>query len=58
MAVADTGFVVASTVDNRPTTQVFASQAAAREHVDGMIADDPNQAGRIHVIPAYEAVTT
>ncbi|MEU8399534.1 DUF6603 domain-containing protein [Nonomuraea sp. NPDC048892] len=58
VGVADTGFVVASTVDNRPTTQVFASQAAAREHVDGMIADDPNQAGRIHVIPAYEAVTT
>ncbi|GAA0418506.1 hypothetical protein Acor_19460 [Acrocarpospora corrugata] len=55
VAIAGAGFVVASTVDNRPTTLVFGSESAAREWLNGRIADNPNQAGMIHVIPAYEA---
>ncbi|MFI6743496.1 DUF6603 domain-containing protein [Nonomuraea sp. NPDC050451] len=57
VVVADAGFVVASTVDNRAATQVFGSESAARERLGAMVAGDPGQAGLIHVIPAYEAAT-
>jgi hypothetical protein len=57
VVVADSGFVVASTVDNRATTPAFSSEAAALEELDGLIAADPAKAGMVHVIPSYEAVT-
>ncbi|AVZ71006.1 hypothetical protein SLUN_00790 [Streptomyces lunaelactis] len=57
VAVTDAGFVVASTADNRATTQVFGSEAAAREWLDGVVAGDPSRAGTVHVIPTYEAAT-
>ncbi|MFB7288714.1 DUF6603 domain-containing protein [Actinacidiphila glaucinigra] len=57
VAVAVVGFVVASTVDNLATTPVFDSEAAARQWLDEVVAGDPNRAGTVHVIPAYEAAT-
>ena len=35
-------------------TGVFASEAAAREHMNQVIADDPSMAGAIHVVPQFE----
>jgi hypothetical protein len=58
VAVADAGFVVASTVDNRAATPVFSSETAARDWLAEAVADDPTRAGTIHIIPAYEAATT
>jgi hypothetical protein len=56
VVVADPGFVVASTADNTATTTSFASEAAAREHLAGLVGADPNLAGRVHVLPTFEAV--
>ncbi|WP_062349672.1 DUF6603 domain-containing protein [Herbidospora yilanensis] len=55
--VAEAGFVVASTVDNRATSQVFGSESAARDWLNDRVAGNPNQAGLIHVIPTYEAAS-
>jgi hypothetical protein len=33
---------------------VFGSEVQAREHLAGLVAADPRQAGRLHVIPSHE----
>jgi hypothetical protein len=37
-------------------THVFASESAAQQHLDGLIAADPNTAVATHVIPSFEGV--
>jgi hypothetical protein len=47
-------FVVARTRDNTAAGPVFVSEAQARAHLSELLADDPNQADALHVIPATE----
>ena len=47
-------YVVASTRDNTAASGVFVSQAQARDHLDALLAADPNQVDELHVIPAME----
>lgn len=47
-------FVVASTRDNTAAGPVFVSEAQARAHLSALLADDPNRADALHVIPAME----
>lgn len=54
--VRDHGYGVATRDTNKAVagTGVFASEAAAREHMNQVIADDPSMAGAIHVVPQFE----
>jgi hypothetical protein len=54
VAVADEGYTVAYQADNTAYAASFASEAAAREHLQGAIATDPGLADRLHVIPDFE----
>ena len=47
-------YVVASTRDNSAASSVFGSEALARAHLSSLLADDPNRADTLHVIPAME----
>ncbi|MFL6139401.1 MAG: DUF6603 domain-containing protein [Frankiaceae bacterium] len=52
------GYVVASTVDNRPVAaEAFTSHTAASEQLSTMLAADPGAAASLHVIPVCEAVS-
>jgi len=57
-AIAVTGdqYAVASTVDNSGigSHATFSSQAAAIDHLSALVADDPNLADTLHVIPSAE----
>ena len=49
------GYAVASHADNTASPRAsFASEAAAREHLQGAIAADPGLADALHVIPDFE----
>ena len=50
------GFGVATKSNNALAagTQVFASEAGAREHMNTVIAQDPALAGTLHVVPEFE----
>jgi hypothetical protein len=50
------GFSVASSETNTAITGglAFASEAVAREFLNGAVANDPSLAGRIHVVPSFE----
>lgn len=54
--VTGESYGVASTVDNGSVVgaATFTSEAAAQEHVATLVADDPNLADAIHVIPTAE----
>jgi hypothetical protein len=56
MAVTGDRFAVASAVTNRAADAgaVFTSEAAARDHLATLVADDPNLAEALHVIPSVE----
>jgi hypothetical protein len=56
ITVPGDAYVVASTRDNTADGPVFGSHAQARAHLDSLLADDPNRAGTLHVIPAMEVV--
>ena len=56
IAVLGETYVVAGTADNAAVAAPFASEAAARDHLQGRIEADPFLVGTLHVIPAYEAV--
>ncbi len=47
-------YVVATTRDNTAASEVFGSQAQARDRLDVLLAADPNQVDELHVIPAME----
>jgi hypothetical protein len=56
-AIAVTGdtYSVASTATNAPAGGlVFTSEAAALDHLATLVADDPNRAEELHVIPSVE----
>jgi hypothetical protein len=50
------GFGVATKSNNKmaPGTQVFGSEAGAREHMNNAIALDPALAGTLHIVPEFE----
>jgi hypothetical protein len=50
------GFGVASRTDNKMATGtvLFGSEAAAREHINETIAQNPALAGTLHVVPQFE----
>jgi hypothetical protein len=54
ITVPGDAYVVASTRDNTADGPVFGSHAQARAHLDSLLADDPNRADTLHVIPAME----
>jgi hypothetical protein len=53
--VAPESYAVASQVDNG-VVATFASAAMAQDHLDSQLAADPNLAGTLHVVPAYEVL--
>ncbi|HKG46741.1 MAG TPA: DUF6603 domain-containing protein [Pyrinomonadaceae bacterium] len=57
VTVATEGYTVAFQSNNRAHDDVatsFSSEASAREHLNQIVAQDPNMAERLHVIPAFE----
>ena len=58
VSVGHGGYVVASADDNSMMagTQVFASESSALQHLESLIAADPNAGRSTHVIPSFEAV--
>jgi hypothetical protein len=54
VAVKGEAFAVASQATNEPIAS-FASEAMANEHLQNQLAANPNLAGSLHVIPAFEA---
>jgi hypothetical protein len=56
VTVAPEGYTVAYQADNKAfaTTATFSSEAAARDFMQQAIAEDPNQAETLHVIPHFE----
>ncbi|THH35620.1 DUF6603 domain-containing protein [Neolewinella litorea] len=54
LAVLPEGFGVVTTVDNSPVTNLFASEAEAREYLHLRIADNPNAAVMLDVVPEFE----
>lgn len=50
------GFAVALSDNNKALggTQMFASEAGAREFISAQLATNPAMAGRLHVIPSFE----
>jgi len=50
-------YVVAGLADNKAVDQdaVFVSEAMARDYMNTMVKQNPNKAGEIHVISAFEA---
>jgi hypothetical protein len=55
--VNETKFVVASASNNKPIAQdvSFSNEAMAHDYMMSHLADNPNDVGEIHVIPAFEA---
>jgi hypothetical protein len=57
VAVAPETFTVAYQADNHAyVSEVFASEASARDYLAGEVAGDPNLADSLHVIPGFEVV--
>jgi hypothetical protein len=54
VAVKGEAFTVATQAANEPIAS-FASEAMATEHLNSQLAANPNLAGTLHVIPAFEA---
>jgi hypothetical protein len=54
--VAEDGYTVAYQADNKAytNTATFSSEAAARDFMQQAIAEDPNRAEALHVIPQFE----
>jgi hypothetical protein len=59
ITVAQEGYTVAYQADNKAytTTATFSSEAAARDFMQQAIAEDPNRAEALHVIPHFEVTT-
>jgi hypothetical protein len=56
VTVAQEGYTVAYQADNKAyaTTATFSSEAAARDFMHQTIAQDPNRAETLHIIPQFE----
>jgi hypothetical protein len=54
--IHEQGFGVVMRADNTAVagTAAFGSEAAAREHMNQIIAEQPSMAGAIHVVPRFE----
>lgn len=57
--VGQPSYAVAGLKDNKIVSAgaVFTSEAMAQDHLQALIAENPNQADDIHVIPAFEALS-